>query len=159
MILLIQCIVGCLLFTLVLIPAAKNPVKYLSMYPDGVQKAVRGLPQYQNLPSAKNSKMNATVIQGLAFIVVGVLLCLLARIDSFIGAFVHMYIFFVVINTYDLIVIDWLLFCQKKQFRISGTEHMDKEYKDYFYHFKVFLRGMVLGLVVSFIVAIIIYLI
>jgi len=108
-----------------LIPAAKNPVKYLSMYPNGVQKAVRGLPQYQNLPSAKSSKMSATVIQGLAFI----------------------------------IVIDWLLFCQKKQFRIAGTEHMDKEYKNYFYHFKVFLKGIVLGLVVSFIVAIIIYLI
>jgi len=50
------------------------------MYPYGVQKAVRGLPQYQNLPFAKNSKMSATVIQGLAFIVVGVLLCLLLEL-------------------------------------------------------------------------------
>jgi len=147
---------GCLLFTLILIPAAKNPVKYLSTYPYGVQKAVRGLPQYQNLPPAKSSRMGAVAIQGLAFIVVGVLLCLFAKIDDFIGAFVHMYIFFLVINAYDLIVIDWLLFCQKKQFRIAGTEHMDKEYKDYFYHFKVFLKGIALGLVVSLFVAIII---
>jgi hypothetical protein len=53
MVLIIQCIVGCLLFTLVLIPAAKNPIKYLAMYPDGVQDAVRKLPQYQSLPTAK----------------------------------------------------------------------------------------------------------
>lgn len=157
-ILLVQCVIGCLLFTLILLSAAKNPVKYLSMYPYGVQKAVRELPQYQNLPSAKNSSIGSTIIQGLLFVIIGILICLLAKIDTFVGTFIHMYIFFLVINIYDLIVIDWLLFCQKKKFRIAGTEHLDKEYRDYFYHFKVFLRGIVFGLVISFVVAAIIYL-
>jgi len=129
------------------------------MYPDKVQRAVRDLPQYHNLPSAKKSKAISAVIQGLTFIVVGVPLCLLAGRDNFFKAFTHMYIFFLVINIYDLLIIDYLIFCRKKQFRTVGTENMDNEYKDYFYHFKVFIRGIVLGIIVSLVVAAIIGLI
>jgi len=72
MILLIQCIVGCLLFTLILIPAAKNPIKYLTMYPKGLQKAVRKLQQYQDLSSAKKSKAISIIVQPWVFIITGV---------------------------------------------------------------------------------------
>jgi hypothetical protein len=126
------------------------------MYPDGVQKAVRTLPQYQNLPSRKNIRIKSVLLQGIIFVVIGVFLCRSAEVKSFGSAFIHMYIFFLVINTYDLIIIDWSFFCRKKVFRIAGTEHLDHEYKDYLFHFKVFIRGIVLGLVVSLIVAILV---
>ena len=52
-------------------------------------------------------------------------------------------------NIYDLIVLDWGVFCHSKKLRISGTEDMEKEYKDYMFHAKGTCIGIVLGLVVG----------
>lgn len=153
MILIIQCIIGCIAFTMVLIPAAINPAKYLSMYPLAVQKKVLELPQYQQLVTTSNKKLKMLVIQSVAFIIVGIIICIIAEANTFLKAFVHMYLFFLTINIYDLLVIDWLIFCRSKKIRIPGTEEMDKEYKDYLFHFKVFLRGLILGLFIALIVA------
>lgn len=129
------------------------------MYPHEIQKVVRKFPQYKNLPSAKKSKAISIIVQSLVAIIIGVFIYLLAKVNNLYNAFVHIYIFFLVINTYDLIVIDFLFFCRKRVYRILGTEHMDKEYKDFIYHFKIFIKGKVYGLVVSIIVEIIVRLI
>ena len=48
-------------------------------------------------------------------------------------------------NIYDLIVLDWGIFCHSKKLRISGTEDMEKEYKDYMFH----ARGTCIGIVLK----------
>jgi hypothetical protein len=53
------------------------------------------------------------------------------------------------VNIYDLIVLDWGIFCHSKKLRISGTEDMEKEYKDYMFHVRGACIGIVLGLIVA----------
>lgn len=48
----------------------------------------------------------------------------------------------------DLIVLDWGG-CHSKKLRISGTEDMEKEYKDYMFHVRGACIGIVLGLIVA----------
>ncbi len=52
-------------------------------------------------------------------------------------------------NIYDLIVLDWGIFCHSKKLRISGTEDMEKEYKDYMFHVRDACIGIGLGLIVA----------
>lgn len=57
----------------------------------------------------------------------------------FISAFTHVFIIFTSINIYDLLILDWGIFCHSKKIRIKGTEDMDKAYTDYSFH----LRGAI----------------
>ena len=55
MILFIECIVGCLLFTLIILPAQyKDPIKMIMSYPPKIRKRVEELPQYKD--SIKKTK-------------------------------------------------------------------------------------------------------
>ena len=38
---------------------------------------------------------------------------------------------FFAVNLYDLVVLDWGIFCHSRKLRIPGTEDMEKEYKNY----------------------------
>ena len=59
-----------------------------------------------------------------------------------------------VFNVFDLVVIDWFLFVrvQPKFIILPGTEGMPG-YRDYFFHFKAFLVGVVLSGVISVLAA------
>ena len=52
-------------------------------------------------------------------------------------------------NIYDMIVLDWGIFCHSQKLRIPGTEDMDKEYKDKLFHVRGAAIGCVLGLIVA----------
>jgi hypothetical protein len=56
---------------------------------------------------------------------------------------------FFVVNIYDMIVLDWGVFCHSRKLRIPGTEDMDKDYKDYFFHVKGAMKGIVIGVIVA----------
>ena len=71
----------------------------------------------------------------------GFLLCFVAIIFGIV--------IFIVVNVYDLIVLDWGVFCHSQKLRIPGTEDMEKEYKDYMFHVRGACIGIVLGLVVA----------
>ena len=60
-----------------------------------------------------------------------------------------MFVLFLAVNIYDMLVLDWGVFCHSKKLRIPGTEDMEKEYKDYLFHFKCAALGTVIGLVVA----------
>lgn len=55
-------------------------------------------------------------------------------------------------NVYDLLILDWLLFCfiTPKMVVIPGTEG-NEGYKDYWFHFVGFLKGIGITLVMSFV--------
>ena len=127
MILFIQCVVCCLLFTLAILPA-----------------------QYKGMIKQRKKAHVVKKIFGLIFFVI--ILCFVAYLSgcrSFNTAFIHVFIIFFVVNIYDLIVLDWGVFCHSKKLRISGTEDMEKEYKDYMFHARGTCIGIVLGLVVA----------
>lgn len=67
---------------------------------------------------------------------------------------------FVAVGAYDTFFLDWVLFARLKVFRLPGTEHIDKEYAQKWFHVKgmLFLGSLfslALGLLVGAAVAVI----
>jgi len=161
MILFIECVVCCLLFTLVILPAQyKDPINMIMSYPPKIRKRVEELPQYKGTIKRREKTHISKKIFGVIFFVIvlsGV--AYLSGCRSFSTTFIHVFLLFFVVNIYDLIVLDWGIFCHSKKLRIPGTEDMEKEYKDYVFHAKGACIGMALGLVVALLSGFIIYLI
>lgn len=153
MILLIECIIFCILFTLIILPAQyKDPLSMIMSYPPEIIKRVEGLAEYKKVIKQKEKAHIGKKIFGLIFFVIvlsGV--AYLSGCRSFGETFIYVFILFLVVNIYDLIVLDWGIFCHSKKLRIAGTEDMDKEYKDYLFHVKGACKGIVLGFVVALI--------
>ena len=151
MILFIECVVCCLLFTLVILPAQyKDPINMIMSYPPKIIKRVEELPQYKGTIKRREKSHISKKIFGLIFFVIvlsGV--AYISGYRSFSTTFIHVFLLFFVVNIYDLIVLDWGIFCHSKKLRIPGTEDMEKEYKDYVFHAKGACIGMALGLVVA----------
>lgn len=151
MILFIQCVVCCLFLTLAILPAQyKDPINMIVSYPPKIRQRVEELPQYKGTIKQREKVHVGKKIFGLIFFVIvlsGV--AYLSGCRSFRTTFIHVFIIFFVVNIYDLIVLDWGIFCHSKKLRISGTEDMEKEYKDYMFHVRGACIGIGLGLVVA----------
>ena len=149
--LLIQCIVCCLLFTLIILPAQyKDPISMIMSYPPKIRERVESLPQYKETIKQREKSHFSKKIFGLLFFVIvlsGV--AYFSGCRSFSTTFVHVFTLFLVVNFYDLVVLDWGIFCHSKKLQIPGTEDMEKEYKDYMFHVKGAGVGVLLGLVVA----------
>ena len=65
--------------------------------------------------------------------------------DTFWEGFRDSYLIWFIIDWYDALILDCLWFCHSKRVRIPGTEDMD-EYRDYGFHIRQSLIGMLLGL-------------
>ncbi|MBE5944973.1 MAG: hypothetical protein E7258_08680 [Lachnospiraceae bacterium] len=61
----------------------------------------------------------------------------------------HVFIIFLAVNLYDLIILDWGIACHSRKIRIPGTEDMEKEYNNPWFHTRGFIKGCVLGLIVA----------
>ncbi|MCM1184763.1 MAG: hypothetical protein NC337_15450, partial [Roseburia sp.] len=61
------------------------------------------------------------------------------------------------IGVYDTFLLDWVLFANMKRFRLEGTEHMDKEYRQKWFHVKGMLfPGIVFALIPAVLVGVIV---
>ncbi len=148
MILFIQCVVCCLLFTLAILPTQyKDPINMIMSYPPKIRQRVEELPQYKETIKHREKIHIGKKILGLIFFVIILSsVAYLSGCRSFNTTFAHVFVLFFVVNIYDLIVLDWGIFCHSKKLRISGTEDMEKEYKDYMFHVRGACIGIVLGL-------------
>ncbi len=153
MLLALQSAVICLLFTLLFIPALKDPVRFLFNYPPAIQERVRSLKEYEGRIPTQQTRIGKKLLATLLFVAVGVGLCVWAGATNFRSAFLHMVAIFTVFNLYDLIVLDWILFRNLKAVRIPGTEDMDREYKAFGFHLVGFLKGILIGAGASLVVA------
>ncbi|MDE6389428.1 MAG: hypothetical protein K2L82_16735 [Lachnospiraceae bacterium] len=147
----IQCVVCCLLFTLAILPAQyKDPINMIMSYPPKIRQRVEELPQYKGAIKQREKAHVGKKIFGLIFFVIALSGCAyLSGCRRFSTTFMHVFILFFVVNIYDLIVLDWGIFCHSKKLRIPGTEDMEKEYKDYMFHVRSACIGIVLGLIVA----------
>ena len=159
MLLVIQCIVCCVVFTLIILPALyKNPLCMIASYPPAVRKRVSQLPKYKDVIMEKEKKHMGKKVFGVFFF--ALVLSGLAYVSgcrSFSETFWHVFAIFFVVNLYDLLVLDWGIFCHSKKLRIPGTEDMEKEYTDKFFHVKGAGIGCVLGLAVALLSGCIVY--
>lgn len=149
MILIIECIILCLLFTLMVYIVSREPIKTLYNYPPKIQEKVKLLKKYKNKIPTENNKVMVKVLALIVFL--GVLCLILRYINgytAFLESFIYGYFLWTVVNLYDLIVLDIIWFCHDPYFIFEGTEDMKEEYHNYWFHIKGFLIGEGLALIV-----------
>lgn len=151
MILFVECVISCAVFTLIILPSLyKDPIKHIMSYPKEIRDRVENLPQYKDVIKVEEKRhLSVKLIAVLIFAIVLAVVAYYSGAKSFKSAYIHVFILFFVVNIYDMIVLDIGLFCHSKRTRIPGTEDMDKEYKNPWHH----IRGAVIGIIIGTIVA------
>ncbi|MBE6061487.1 MAG: hypothetical protein E7215_15175 [Clostridium sulfidigenes] len=151
MILFVECVISCAVFTLIILPSLyKDPIKHIMSYPKEIRDRVENLPQYKDVIKVEEKRhLSVKLIAVLIFAIILAVVAYYSGAKNFKSAYIHVFILFFVVNIYDMIVLDIGLFCHSKRTRIPGTEDMDKEYKNPWHH----IRGAVIGIVIGTIVA------
>lgn len=159
MILLIECIIFSILFSLMIfIPLYKDPVKQIMSYPVKIRRRVESLPQYKDtIQHTKRKHLSIKIISVFIFALILSIIAYLSGAKTFLDVFKHVFILFFFVNLYDLFVMDLLIFRHVKAFRIPGSEDMDKEYKECWHHIRGAFIGTGLGMIVAMLSAIYVY--
>ena len=149
MIIAIESIVLCLVFTLMVYFMSRDPIKTLYNYPPKIQERVRTLDEYKDkIPTQKNmlaAKLGACV---LFVAVLSLILRYVNGYTTFLQAFGYGFLLWTIVNLWDAVVLDILWFCHDPHFVFKGTEDMVSDYHDYGFHIKGFFIGEALALVV-----------
>lgn len=151
MVLLIECVICCALFTILALRAIyKDPISVIMSYPPAIIKRVEELPQYKDtIKRREKVHICRKLIAMVVFVVVLAALAYISGCRTFGTTFGHVFILFFVVNFYDFLVLDWGHFCHSKRVRIPGTEDMVKEYEDPWFHLKGACKGTVIGVIVA----------
>ena len=157
MIIVIESIVLCIIFTLMVFAISRNPIKTLYNYPPKIQSRVKSLDEYKDkIPTQKN-KIIAKVFASILFLII---ICVVLRYingyTTFIESFGYGFLLWSVVNLYDVIVLDIIWFCHDKHFVFKGTEDMVKEYHNYWFHIKGFFIGELLAIIICWLAGVII---
>lgn len=147
---LIQSVILCALFTLIILKNMKDPIKGIMSYPPAIRKRVESLPQYQGtIHQEKREHLGKKLVSIpiIAILLAGA--CWLGGARTFSVSFLYGLGLFLVVNLWDLIVLDWLWFCRSPRVRLAGTEDMDREYRDPWFHLRGFFIGVGIGAAVS----------
>lgn len=154
MVILIESIVGCLIFTIIFGGITYfKPLSMIHDYPAAIQNKVKEL----GLITDEQKEYSKTDIirKLIAIIIFGLILAFTVYefngADTFIKGFGYSYLLWNIVNWWDAIFVDCIWFCHSKKVIIPGTEGM-KEYKDYLFHIKGSLKGMLLGIPVCLLV-------
>ena len=154
MVLLTECIAGCVLLTLTVgVIALKDPLAGVHNWPSAIQQRARelGLIQTEQMAGSKKiyvKKLMAALVIAAGFTAV---IYFANGARSFAEEFGYSYLIWTVVNWYDAFIIDCLWVCHDRRVRIPGTEDM-KEYQDYWFHIKSSFRGQLIGLPVALLV-------
>ena len=149
MIIVVESIILCALFTLMVYIMSRNPIKTLYNYPPKIQERVKSLDEYKDkIPTQKN-KIVTKIFASILFLAI---LCIVLRYingyTTFIESFGYGFLLWTIVNLYDVIVLDIIWFCHDKHFVFKGTEDMTEEYHNYWFHIKGFFIGELLALIV-----------
>lgn len=149
MIIAIESIILCVLFTLMVFIMSRDPIKTLYNYPPKIQERVKTLDEFKDkIPTQKN-KVIAKVFASVLFLII---ICAILRYingyTSFIESFGYGFLIWSIVNLYDAIVLDIIWFCHDKHFVFNGTEDMIDEYHNYCFHIKGFFIGEGLALII-----------
>ena len=147
MIFLIEAVVACLLFTLMIKLISHNRQEiFTNDYPPVVTDKLRALGLISEKPPAKKKDIIRKLI---ALSVYAVMFALLLRyvngLTTFGEAALTAYGLWLVVDWYDFLVVDILMAPFDKFYQKSGVSAFDKS--AVWFHFKGSLRGTVLGLI------------
>lgn len=157
MILIIESIVLCVLFTIMVYIMSREPIKTLYNYPPKIQKRVKSLDEYKDkIPTQKNKIFAKSLASILIIIIISLILRYVNGYTTFIEGFGYGFLLWTIVNIYDAVVMDIIWFCHDPYFVFKGTEDMVDEYHNYWFHIKGSLIGEVLALVICAIVGLVI---
>lgn len=149
MVFVIECIVGCVLFTLALELASRGRREiFINDYPPIVAERLRGQGLVAEKPPTKKSDW---VRKGIAAVVYAVLFALLMRyangITTFWGAVGTVYLLWLVMDWYDFLVIDVLMAPFDKFYKLANVSAFEPSAVKF--HFMASVRGMLIGFVIA----------
>lgn len=157
MIIVIESIFLCIIFTIMVYIMSKNPIATLYNYPPKIQERVKSLEEYKDKIPTTNNKI---LVKALASIFIILIISLILRYvngyTTFIEGFGYGFLLWTIVNIYDALIIDICWFCRNPKFVFKGTEDMVKEYHNYWFHIKESLKGELIALVVCAIVGLVI---
>ena len=157
MILIIESIALCILFTIMLYIMSRKPIKTLYNYPPKIQERVKTLDEYKDkIPTQKNKVFAKSVASILIIAIISLILRYVNGYRTFIEGFGYGFLLWTIVNIYDAVVMDIIWFCHDPYFVFKGTEDMVDEYHNYWFHIKGSLIGEVLALVICAIVGLVI---
>ncbi|MBR2704533.1 MAG: hypothetical protein IKE91_03595 [Clostridia bacterium] len=157
MVVVIEGIVFCVVFTIMVYSISREPIKTLYNYPPMIQMRVKSLEQYKDkIPTEKNKILAKSIASVLIIIVISLILRYVNGYTTFQQGFWYGLLLWTIVNLYDVIVLDIIWFCHDKQFVFEGTEDMVNEYHNYWYHIKGGLIGEALAVLICAIVGLII---
>ena len=157
MILVIESIVLCVLFTIMVYIMSRDPIKTLYNYPPKIQERVKSLDEYKDkIPTQKNKIFAKSLASILIIIIISLILRYVNGYTTFIEGFGYGFLLWTIVNIYDAIVMDIIWFCHDPYFVFKGTEDMVDEYHNYWFHIKGSLIGEILALVICAIVGLVI---
>ena len=157
MIIVIESIVLCLLFTVMVYIMSREPIKTLYNYPPKIQERVKSLDEYKDkIPTTKNKVFAKVLASIMIIIIISLVLRYINGYTTFMEVFWYGFLIWTIVNIYDAVVMDIIWFCHDPYFIFKGTEDMTKEYHNYWFHIKESLKGEVIALVVCAIVGLVI---
>ena len=149
MILVIESVVLCLLFTVMVYIMSREPIKTLYNYPPAIQERVKSLDEYQDQVPTQKNKLTAKLGAMVLFVIIlSLLLRYVNGYTTFKEGFGYGFLLWTIVNRYDAIVLDIIWFCHDPYFVFKGTEDMVSDYHDYWFHIKGFFIGEALALIV-----------
>ena len=158
MVILIESIILCLLFTIMVYVISRKPINTLYNYPPKIQERVKSLKEYMNKIPTEETKITTKLLASILFLLI---ICVVLRYingyTTFIDSFKYGFLLWTIVNLYDLIVLDIIWFCHDKYFVFHGTEDMVDEYHNYLFHLKGFFIGEMLALVICSLAGLIIH--
>ncbi len=157
----LECVVMCGVFgAFVFRMMLVNPVSFIGDYPPEIQA------QYyasQHREAEKEQMTFSTILRKVVAIIVFLFLFAwmahIAGAATFLDGLLFVYGYMLVLAAYDTCFLDWVLFANIKRVRLPGTEHMDREYHQKWFHVKVMLPmapvfavgGVIVSLVMTWI--------
>ncbi len=158
MIIIVEGIILCALFTIMVFIMSREPIKTLYNYPPKIQERVKLLDEYKDKIPTQENKLVVKLCASIIFLII---LCAILRYvngyTTFVESFKYGFLLWTIVNLYDVVVLDIIWFCHDKQFVFKGTEDMVEEYHNYWFHIKGFFIGEVLAIVICAIASVIIH--
>ena len=158
MIIIIESIILCVVFTLMVYIMSREPIKTLYNYPPKIQERVKTLDEYKNkIPTQENKIVTKIIALILFLVIICVILRYINGYTTFLESFIYGFLLWTIVNLWDVVVLDIIWFCHDKYFIFKNTEDLINEYHNYWFHIKGFFIGEILALVVCFIAGLIIH--
>ena len=160
-IILIETIVFTGFFTaLVLLPTIKHPEIGVHNYPKEIQEEYF---KTHEMVDTKHLSLRTIIFKVFGIILFTAILiagAILAGAKTFWDGVIFATILVGVVGAWDTFFIDWVLFANLRCFRLSGTEHIDKEYHQKWFHVKGMLfPGLLFLVIIASLTGLIIHLI